>query len=214
MRVLLLGRASAALSQSEPWNRTRTSELGGHAITWRWEKECQHGSVARTRSERATAITRRRREETVKIENAVDGAAFLHRSAHGRSRQMSDFLRPGSSDGGQGGLWMEHYLPNRTWDSWIPLHGGLPCCRRYTVLGRLMRSFQRRAVMGASGRVYPRRGKYEALLQHVTFWQQQQTASTSVLSDDRLKLFAEPMNFELYFVLIWNGCLLFSLHSY
>lgn len=107
MRMLLLGRASAALSQSEPRNRTRTSELGGHAITWRWEKKCQHGPVARTRCECATAITRRRREETVKIENAVDGAAFLHRSAHGRS---TSFCPDHPTGGWWGCKWIIFYL--------------------------------------------------------------------------------------------------------
>lgn len=39
------------------------------------KKECQHGSVARTRRESATTITRRRRGESAEIETAVDGAA-------------------------------------------------------------------------------------------------------------------------------------------
>lgn len=78
VRALFLGRASAAPSQSEPRNRTRASELCCDAVTWRWEKECQHGPVARTRCECATTITRRGREETRKYKTQIDDAAFLH----------------------------------------------------------------------------------------------------------------------------------------
>lgn len=75
IRALLLGRASAALGQSAQRNGTRASELCCDVVTWRWEKECQHGSVARTRHECATTITRRGGDERVKIETAIDGAA-------------------------------------------------------------------------------------------------------------------------------------------
>lgn len=107
MRALLLGRASAALGQSATRNRTRASELCGDAVTWRWEKECQHGPVARTRCECATAITRRGREENTNVHIANRRRCFpppsLLRTAHGRSSQMSGILLLGSSGGDEGG---------------------------------------------------------------------------------------------------------------
>lgn len=96
MRALLLGRASVALGQSETRNRTRASELCSDVITWRWEKECQHGPVARTGCECAPTITRRRKNENTKIAKPVDGAALLRR-ASSQQHTVGRAERPGSS---------------------------------------------------------------------------------------------------------------------